>query len=1605
MRDLPPGLIETPSLSVSMETSDTLPNVVVKGGDIAVNWTTSSHCTANHILRALLLDVNTVRNAAPLLNKVPHPSAGSKDTLTHPQPLPLSYYSTKLSKSCSLSVDVSKVTINTTVNKVFRFSGVAAGNRISFHNGHVECVSKEVEGVFDKNRIVCIADFTMQSLEDDDPLLGRTKFPSLSTKTNTSLELKASSLALVFPQGFKFSESFEKLMAIRKFLRKVHFVPGQSTLDSPSFLLPDLYMQVDLFSFQLQDEEFEAKLRQKQMLMSSDWSHKLEFVKALQLKIEEIEMQQGKRLTAKKKQELYDSLESQLYCDRAKVFYSEHTADHKLFEICFEGLKVDLLSDPSMVGRDSMLLQMKDIDPKSPHPPNLEFTTLWGWYMTGHSQLFKLLFRDFPHPLLSQSDVSLNGRTLFVEEESVERATRPITIQCDRPWNDVTVVKKMAALKLYHDWTWKCKVSVGSWGSCYEPVLAQVNLAFENIAKKSIDPSKPLPFWDKMRLAFHGPFKMSAQQAQLVLLASRDPYNTVEYLDCHFSQLQLLYDTGVLKLGGGVDVYVRTATKYDECQILHVPKAVFQANLKWVCRGPPNAHHNVMPCMPEKVPALSSGEIHDSFSEFRSQNLNLELNLELLPGHDKTSKTSKSPTLVIYASTLRWLQSFVSVLFRRVTRPVRKGRVFTNVRPKRSPFSRQLRDVDISFTCSSAVLCYWGSVVQQRGARAHVRSGELQLTYTLGLVPFSDGLIRRPTANWSITSCHGNGEDIRVFVCNGEDQRVQKAPDFYQHLKHDQNLFQHFFTMSRCSYLRLKQTLEETSAPDLQLTVDYQHQLQTSNTKVLWTNVTKEVIFGLYETYRNSQELKDNLMSDALKPSRYSDSSRHPSSGDADVEGSIPSSQGNSPNGTLRDGRHRSPGSNLLAQLVLDVNRHVEHSDEREGGRDPELRGKQACSTDDIAEQTWLIQLKNTQLAFQGMETGGCVLVSSSLTHMTSHKHHPQLNSSGEPVEKTAWIARVEGMQYFATIGTDVSLAEDDSIPWLSLSTVSGEPPESSPDDVSTSCSEIESEQDINNILISSLGPRSSSHVSLSPTPSTGSSFKDPLFSKGGVGRHGDAVGGLVLSTARGVEGEYVHLQRVASHCYCQIFYVQYSALEDQAYHVPVRSVPTDYVDTFTIRHPSVEISTTSSQYVMLLDIINNVLLHKEPSKREAIDRRNKLKFSLELSNIEDYRIPVLTRQEKARQLIQSIHQLERELFLALKSHDSFESVARLRTTIRDTKDQLKDTNQELSVLISLYKENQYPLSPSTSKSLSRKPHAVVCVEVWLDEAHWSTRDKDGQIELAHVHLINCKYNRLMFSDDSGEHCFELEALKVQDLSPNAMYTDVLFPLDKSVRVDKDIRLRVFSRDKAPVAGITVKEHFEVNVVPLAVQLTSHFYDSLFEFFFPSRGDDPSLSHSSEMAHMIVGAGARQGETMWTVMLYLPLPIKARRAQISNKQPCQIGCGHTHCRHAYTPYLQNSHTCYHIFNYSPLCTLTVPTDHTLTVPTDHTVTLTIPTDHTLTIPADHTVTSATKHTVYIELVLQSNLVTMNPGYNELPDITNTDLRMYAYLLYCEYTLM
>jgi len=73
---------------------------------------------------------------------------------------------------------------------------------------------------------------------------------------------------------------------------------------------------------------------------------------------------------------------------------------------------------------------------------------------------------------------------------------------------------------------------------------------------------------------------------------------------------------------------------------------------------------------------------------------------------------------------------------------------------------------------------------------------------------------------------------------------------------------------------------------------------------------------------------------------------------------------------------------------------------------------------------------------------------------------------------------------------------------------------------------------------------------------------------------------------------------------------------------------------------------------------------------------------------------------------------------------------------------------------------------------------------------------------------------------------------------PESDHADVLAPQSPSSEIRREMAFRVLCKFKAPVGGISVKEHFEVNVVPLAFQMTARFYDAMNKFFFPDKDDD-----------------------------------------------------------------------------------------------------------------------------------------------------------------------
>lgn len=164
--------------------------------------------------------------------------------------------------------------------------------------------------------------------------------------------------------------------------------------------------------------------------------------------------------------------------------------------------------------------------------------------------------------------------------------------------------------------------------------------------------------------------------------------------------------------------------------------------------------------------------------------------------------------------------------------------------------------------------------------------------------------------------------------------------------------------------------------------------------------------------------------------------------------------------------------------------------------------------------------------------------------------------------------------------------------------------------------------------------------------------------------------------------------------------------------------------------------------------------------------------------------------------------------------------------------------SEQLDMMFSCYKETQ--LSAMNKLATIRKDKPVTIVrtnEICFKHAQWRLTEADGQIGIADLILNNFLYTKKSKSDDSVEHLLELGYIRMNNLIPREVYKEVLCPteIQKDMPVDHQKVLRIFCREKPPVGGISVKEHFEINVVPITLAITKKFYSTMLKFCFPDR--------------------------------------------------------------------------------------------------------------------------------------------------------------------------
>lgn len=697
------------------------------------------------------------------------------------------------------------------------------------------------------------------------------------------------------------------------------------------------------------------------------------------------------------------------------------------------------------------------------------------------------------------------------------------------------------------------------------------------------------------------------------------------------------------------------------------------------------------------------------------------------------------------------------------------------------------------------------------------------------------------------------------------------------------------------------------------------HRLTIHDLKGAWTKDNRDIVLTLFDSYFKTQLLKRNLSTEALRLFKDQLSGGSPTkSGQFDKSGPYSSNQ-----------HHLSKGNaaNMLQKLIAEVEsaRNVADTEQTEsvGGATerPMLYGIEACQhSNDLLLNNWLIELINSQVVLRGCETDGYVIVSAAKTSVTQRIHRPVWKNR-VLYSKTTWQGSLECMQYYATV--DAGGLRIDDITWLTLDDIEERGGVGGGPDVDGGGSAFGDDNNNNN----KSGTSSSSAKGGDKSGGLDGLVVESLTESSGSGR---SVGGVVNSEAGGSASSTlnggsggdpsvpgwtvvkvpIQMQRIVSRCRCQFFYASYGENTDPSCYEEVPPPPPSQdellltlepwdrevaVDTFTLTHEHLEISTNSQQFAMIMDLVNNLLLYV-PHKKEVFEKQQRIRFSMQLNSLEDQRGPISELQDKVRLLLTEIKALEKEDYYMRKngcgsggggkkmqSTGGVSSVSKLminslgeeeeeRSAMADSlketewrlhqcKEELARVSDDLTIMINCYKEAQLIASKTKERQVAAQESRDLLAqvvrrnEVCFKQASWRLTDIDGQLVLCDMVLQNFLYTKVSKNDDSVQHSFELGYVSVMNKMPNQIYREVLQPteLQPNMPVDQHRALRIICIEKAPVGGISVKEHLEVNVIPLTVGLTYAFFKKMLKFFFPERS---SLQEQNAAASAAATASA-----------------------------------------------------------------------------------------------------------------------------------------------------
>lgn len=297
---------------------------------------------------------------------------------------------------------------------------------------------------------------------------------------------------------------------------------------------------------------------------------------------------------------------------------------------------------------------------------------------------------------------------------------------------------------------------------------------------------------------------------------------------------------------------------------------------------------------------------------------------------------------------------------------------------------------------------------------------------------------------------------------------------------------------------------------------------------------------------------------------------------------------------------------------------------------------------------------------------------------------------------------------------------------------------------------------------------------------------------------------------------------------------------------------PESRIDHLWVDFPQVHASCDSTQYYTMYVIVLDLLLYSEPLEKVRSEKLEKIMLASDFSDLRGAPEMVNSLQERIRQL--------EEIKTYFQIHAKFLDRQGWQDRLSIEQD-LANCEDELFFMMKAITTSQRKNEDRAQKSQTT---GLLQWNLSASEIVWNLiKDKDEP--LMKVHLQHAVYDRTDNSDGSNFNTMTVQQVYGLNLLPDALYPEILtryIEKGKRFQYEQDQRmLQVHWHMLEAIAGIPVLDQFEVNLVPLKVQLEREIGKKLFEYIFPGMKNGENGSFSPLMIKSIHQTPEEEGDS------------------------------------------------------------------------------------------------------------------------------------------------